>query len=99
MEAGENLRPFLDAEGRLTAWPAKRRKKLWALLLLAERFEPCRTYAEKEVNALLNGAHTFGDPATLRRELVDAGFLERKRDGSAYRLADRPPTPEELGLG
>ena len=36
--------------------------------------------------------------ATLRRELVDWGFLERERDGSAYRLAEGRPGPEELGI-
>ncbi len=98
MDAKTELRSFLDGEGRLTLWPAKRKKRLWALLLLAERFEPGRIYSEKEVNALLNSWHTFGDPATLRRELHDMGFLDRERDGSAYRLAERRPSPGELGL-
>ena len=40
----------------------------------------------------------FADPATLRRELYDYGFLDRSRDGSVYRLAQKQPTPEELGL-
>jgi len=98
MEMQKELRAFLNAEGRLTAWPAKRKKKLAALFFLAEKFEAGRTYTEKEVNALLNAWHTYGDPATLRRELYDNGFLDRARDGSAYRLADKQPTPEELGL-
>jgi len=42
--------------------------------------------------------HTFADPATLRRELYDYGFLDRSRDGKVYRLAEKQPTTEELGL-
>ena len=99
METQKELRAFLDAEGRLTAWPAKRKKQLAALFFLAEKFEAGRTYTEKEVNALLDGWHAFRDPASLRRALIDWGFLERERDGSAYWLAQPQPTPEELGLG
>ena len=36
--------------------------------------------------------HTFADPATLRRELYDYGFLDRSRDGKVYRLAEKQPT-------
>ena len=46
-----------------------------------------RAYAEAEVNDLLRPAHE--DVATLRRELVDYGFLARA-DG-VYRLADAGP--------
>ena len=43
---------------------------------LAERFEPDRLYDEHEVNVILAG--DAPDPATLRRLLVDHGFLGRK---------------------
>ena len=42
--------------------------------------------------------HTFADPATLRRELYDYRFLDRSRDGKVYRLAEKQPTPEDLGV-
>lgn len=89
---------FIDGEGRLTAFPAKRKKKIYALLYLAEKFEPARDYSEREVNDLLLSWHTFVDPATLRRELYDYGFLDRSRDGKVYRLAEKQPAPETLGL-
>ena len=47
------LRPFLDADGRLTALPAKERKKRMALWYLAGRLEDGRLYSEPEINALL----------------------------------------------
>lgn len=89
---------FIDGEGRLTAFPAKRKKKIHALLYLAAKFEGDRDYTEREVNDLLLSWHTFADPATLRRELYDYGFLDRSRDGKVYRLAEKKPIPEELGL-
>ena len=87
---------FLDAEGRLKQFPAKRKKKLLALEYLAGKLDKDAVYTEKQVNELLTGWHTFGDPATLRRELFTAGFLNRTPDGSQYRLADPQPTAEAL---
>ena len=44
------LMPFLDADGRLTALPAKLKKKLEALCILVEKVEPGRRYTESEIN-------------------------------------------------
>jgi hypothetical protein len=73
--------------GRVKEWFSKRNKgKFQKLVLeyLASKFEVAIFYTEKEVNALLNVHHTFGDPAMLRRELFESGLIDRKRDGSAY---------------
>jgi hypothetical protein len=78
------LRPFFDDEGRLRQWPVKFSYQKLALAWLVSAFEPGRRYTEKEVNALLNDRHTFGDWAMLRRALCDLRLLERKTDGSAY---------------
>lgn len=85
-EQDDVLKTYLDAEGRLTEWPTRRRQAAQraALEYLAARFEPGREYTEREVNDLLNSLHTFGDWALLRRELFEKGFLNRARDGSAY---------------
>ena len=78
------LKNFLDADGRLVRFPAKRKMKLEALAYLAEKFETGRKYTEKEVNELLLSWHTFRDPATLRRELYNSRFLGRDADGALY---------------
>ena len=91
-----NLKSFLDAQGRLTAFPAKRKRKLWALFYLAEKFQPDTVYTEQQVNELLLSWHTFADPATLRRELYDYHFLDRSPDGREYRLAPEQPSSEDL---
>ena len=64
-----DLKPFLDENLRLTAIPAKNKKKLSALYYLAGKIEPNRDYTEPEINDILDDWTCFHDPATLRREL------------------------------
>ena len=92
----ENLKNFLDASGKLTGFPAKRKRKICALFYLAEKFQPDAVYTEQQINDVLLCWHTFADPATLRRELYDYGFLDRSPDGREYRLAPAQPSPEKL---
>ena len=70
------LRNFFEGE-RLKHIPAQRKQRVVVLQYLVERFDPTRTYAEREVNEILRGVHE--DFATLRRELVDYGYLDRDR--------------------
>jgi hypothetical protein len=89
MDYTTDLRHYLDGQGRLKEWPSKRNKGRFqqlALEYLATQFKPGTRYHEREVNALLNQHHTFGDPALLRRELVERGLVDRLRNGSAYWL-------------
>lgn len=96
MELTHILRNFLDGDGKLTAFPAKRKMKIYCLFYLAQKFEAEKDYTEQEINNVLLDWHTFADPATLRRELYDYHFLDRSRDGKVYHIADKQPTPEEL---
>ena len=98
MELTHILKNFLDGDGKLTAFPAKRKMKLYTLLYLAQKIEADMDYSEREINDILLDWHTFADPATLRRELYDYNFLDRSRDGKVYRLAEIQPKPEDLGL-
>ncbi len=84
MELPDEVKALLDGEGRITRWPSKRSIQLLVLDYLATRLETGRQYTEKELNALLNRWHTFGDPALLRRELFELGRVNRSKDGSAY---------------
>ena len=69
------LRVFVRG-GKLTSIPASYAKRLVVLDHLAQAFEPGHRYAEREVNATIEGFHP--DYATLRRYLVDEGFLNRE---------------------
>src|SRR5215212_10808491 len=79
-------RAFFDGP-RLRQIPASRKKRVIVLRRLLERFAPGRSYPESEVNELLREAHE--DVATLRRELVDYGFMVRDR--GIYRIAAELP--------
>lgn len=78
------LKPFLNEIGQLTAFPAKHKKQLMALWYLAEKIEPCKEYTKPEINGIINSWHTFGDQATLRRELINKQLLFRNRECSRY---------------
>ncbi|MDD3573210.1 MAG: DUF2087 domain-containing protein [Eubacteriales bacterium] len=66
-------------EGRLAALPVRMKKRLFVLQRFAARFTFGRIYAEKEVNAVIS--QMFDDYCTIRRELVDYGFMERNSGG------------------
>ncbi|MEK4229595.1 DUF2087 domain-containing protein [Solibacillus sp. FSL H8-0538] len=71
-----------DVNGHLTRFPPKEKQRIVVLTVLAKRFDESRMYTEKEVNEIVK---TLWDDITLvRRYLISYGFLDRKRDGSAY---------------
>jgi biotin operon repressor len=80
------LRDFFVGD-RLKEIPAQRKRRVIVLQHVVERFAPDRTYSEREVNDLLRPVHE--DVATLRRELVDYGFLQRDR--GIYQLTRGAP--------
>jgi len=71
-------------DGRLTEFPAKEKRKMAILTHLTKRFEPQVRYTEKQVTEILKTANA--DHATLRRYLIEYGFMDRERDCSAYWL-------------
>lgn len=85
-EENDVVRAFFDGD-RLRQIPASRKKRVIVLQRLLERFVPGQDYSEREVNELLKAAHD--DFATLRRELVDYGFMSRDR--GIYRVASTLP--------
>ncbi len=90
------IRSFIDSEGRLTAFPSKRKKKLLALLFLAEKIPSGKAFTEAEFNRFLSGLHTFNDPATLRRELFDYFLINRDKAGREYSINPDRLSPEEI---
>ncbi len=77
--------------GRLTRFPNKEKRWLVILRWAATRFEPGRRYTEREVNTLLREINE--DVASLRRDLVDFGFLRRERGGGDYWLTPEDEAP------
>lgn len=86
LERAKVIRDFFEGE-RLKQIPAQRKKRVIVLQHLLAKFEPGRDYSEREVSQLLKQVHE--DFATLRRELVDYGFMQRA--GGVYRVAQSLP--------
>ncbi|MBZ0288959.1 MAG: metalloregulator ArsR/SmtB family transcription factor [Anaerolineae bacterium] len=87
-EADKKVLSDYAANGKLTQIPTKEKKKLVILRWLATKFQPGIRYTEKQVNAIVSEVHA--DYATLRRNLVEYGFMRRERGGGNYWL-----TPED----
>jgi len=71
-------------DGRLTTFYIKEKCKLAVLRHIATRFESGRKYTEKEVDAILK--QVFDDHTTLRRYLIEYGFMARTPDCRSYWL-------------
>jgi len=83
-------------DGPLKTLDMKEKNKLVVLKEIAKRFEAEKLYNEKEVNEILKTAHD--DFVTLRRYLIEYGFLDRKSDGSRYWLKKEPNGMEEKDM-
>ena len=70
----------------LRSFPAKEKKKIAVLRRIVEEFDNNDSYTELEVNRILKGIHA--DFATIRRYLIEYGFMTRSMDGKQYRRSD-----------
>lgn len=86
-DAPDELQPYLDWIGRVTRIAeGKGSESINARLydLVASAIPEHGRYSENEINALLRQLHLYDDPAGLRRELIDRGYLARTRDCRQY---------------
>ena len=74
--------------GRLVDIPAQEKKKQVVIHWLAEQIDPERRWTEREFNQWL--AQFNEDYATLRRYLVDGGYMARE-NGIYWRTPERDP--------
>ena len=73
--------------GPLKTFDLKQKNRLVVLREIAKRFETRRTYSEKEVNQVLKYVYA-ADYATIRRQLIEYGFMDRTPDGREYWLKE-----------
>ncbi len=78
------LASCLNADGSIRQIPSSKNPAKFRVILnyLLSAFTPGVIYTEKEVNMIIRRFHI--DTAGLRRDLIDAGLLQRKSDGSQY---------------
>ena len=67
---------------RLKVFSAKEKKKIVTLQKIMEQFEKDIIYPEKQINQILQEIHE--DYPTLRRYLIEYGFMERSKDCHNY---------------
>jgi Uncharacterized protein conserved in bacteria len=77
--AFESLDPL-----KLKMFSPKEKKKIVILRKITSQFEYGRRYTEKEVNSIL--MPVYEDYATIRRYLIEYGFMERTNDCKEYWL-------------
>jgi hypothetical protein len=75
----ESLSPL-----KLKLFSAKEKKKIVTLRKIAQQFETGKVYTEKELNRILKDI--YDDYPTLRRYLIEYGFMERSTDCMQYWL-------------
>ena len=85
------LTDYTDQDGSLKMIPTKSKKIIAVLDYLILSFEKGIEYSEVQVNEILD--RYYPDPTTLRRYLIDYGYLGRSKNGSRYWVID-PQEPE-----
>jgi Uncharacterized protein conserved in bacteria len=68
----------------LKSFSGKEKKKLVILKVISEQFEKGKKYSEKHVNDILQAV--YDDYATIRRYLIEYGFMKRTQDCGEYWL-------------
>ena len=76
------LKTCLNPDGSIKQIPQQPARLRVILDYLMNAFTPGAAYTEKEVNLIIKRFNA--DVSGLRRDLVDAGMLQRERDGSKY---------------
>lgn len=73
---------YFDDAGHLKEFPSKEKKKIVVLRQIMNNFTSDRQYTEAEINRVLE--RIFEDYVTIRRELIEYGFMDRTKDCSQY---------------
>ena len=69
---------------KLKVFSSKEKKKVVILTKISEQFEKGKEYSEKEVNKIIGSI--YDDFVTIRRYLIEYGFMKRTKDGKKYWL-------------
>ncbi|MCY6960102.1 DUF2087 domain-containing protein [Clostridium brassicae] len=81
-EKEDIIKIYMNDEGALKSYPSKAKKKIIILEEIVKNFSKGKTYSEKEINRVLK--RIYEDYATIRRELIEYGFIERTNDCNSY---------------
>ena len=76
------IETYVDENGALKSYPSKEKKKIILLEEISKNFSIGKKYSEKEINRVLK--RIYEDYVTIRRALIQYGFLDRSKDCSEY---------------
>ncbi|MDF2472377.1 MAG: hypothetical protein K0R21_159 [Anaerocolumna sp.] len=82
----KTISTYMDENGAIKQFPSKEKKKIILLGEVMKNFVRNREYNENEVNRILK--RIYEDFSTLRRALIEYGFLDRSDDCSIYRVKE-----------
>ncbi|WP_297428064.1 DUF2087 domain-containing protein [Clostridium sp.] len=85
-EQDQIIKTYFDLSGelQLKSFPTKEKRKIVVLRKISTLFDSDKRYSEKEVNEILK--QVYDDIATIRRYLIQYGFMERTKDCKEYWL-------------
>ena len=86
-ETEKTLAAYLDENGAIRQFPARAKKKIIVMKEVIKNFKKDAVYTETEVNRILKRIYEEDYPS-LRRALIEYGFMERTADGSVYRVRE-----------
>jgi hypothetical protein len=81
-EKRQVIKNYINENGSLKSYPSKEKKKIIVLEQLARSFTIGKIYSEKEINIVLS--RVYEDYVTIRRALIEYGFLSRSNDCKNY---------------
>lgn len=84
-ERQKTIRTYMDENGVLKQFPSREKKKIIVLGEILRNFKEETEYSEKEVNEILKRIYEADYP-TIRRALIEYGFMERTLDCMVYRI-------------
>ncbi len=76
------IKAHITEYGALKNYPSKEKKKIIVLDHIMKNFKRDTMYSEKEINRILK--RIYEDYATLRRSLIEYGFMDRSDDCKNY---------------
>lgn len=85
VEKNKTIMTYMDEHGALKQFPAREKKKIIILSEIMKNFKQDVVYTETEVNRILKRIYEKDFPS-LRRALIEYGFMDRSADCSTYRV-------------
>jgi len=82
-EREKTIKTYMEENGAIKQFPAREKKKIIVLGEIAKCFQAEKKYTEQEVNRILRRIYEADYP-TIRRALIEYGFMERSADCQVY---------------